>query len=559
MMGNSITVKKGEIAEAITFVRDFLEACKVRDREKTRAMLLTEEVTVGLLNHTTENGCVKLTAKKSFGNVYIDLTAPGDEFELMSDEMIAEILDTRYESTEMSANTEGAIRSIMVKSFSDQLKYKNNKGRNNVLITASTSRYALLYMTLTGLFAGLIFGFLMNLLPVGIKDAINENVFSLITTVFMNGLQTVVAPVVFFSIATAVAGFGNLSDIGKIGGKVMLAYILTSILSIMIGAGLFFVFQPGDPSAASGITATEVVDQAAVAQMSDVTLKNTIIDLVPSNIIKPFAEAKMLQIIVLAIFCGVAAGLIGRFSTLIKDLFEAMNELFLKITVILVQLIPLVTFCSMASMMVSTGSDSIVSVLGIVGVTLLGFFVMMVVYCILILFFTGMNPLIFFRKYAPTMLQVFSLSSSNASIPLNMKVCGERLGISPKIYSFSIPLGATINMNGACIQLSISALAIANIYGVSISGKMLVVMCTTIIILSMGAPGIPGMGLILLTVILTQFNVPVAGVSLLIGVYPILDMFITTINCLGDVATTFIVANSEKLIDVDVYNASDAK
>ena len=139
-----------------------------------------------------------------------------------------------------------------------------------------------------------------------------------------------------------------------------------------------------------------------------------------------------------------------------------------------------------------------------------------------------------------------------------MKASGEKLGISPKIYSFSIPLGATINMNGICIQLAVSALAIANIYGVDISGRMLVIMCTTIILLSMGAPGIPGIGLILLTVLLTQFNVPVEGVSLLIGIYPILDMFITTINCLGDVAMTFIVAKSEKLLDTEAFRAREA-
>lgn len=552
-MIRSITVKKGEVEQAINFVKGFLEEQKVKDKEKVKALLMTEEVTVGLLNHTSEGGNVRITARRSFGNIIIDETAVGPEFELMSDDMIGEVLDARYESSEMSVNTEGAIRSIMVKSFADQLKYKNIKGRNHVRITAVTSRYAFLYMTLTGLAAGLICGLLMNGLPDGLKGFINDSIFSLITTVFMNGLQTVVGPVVFFSIATAIAGFGNLSDIGKIGGKVMLAYILTSILSIVIGTGLFFVFQPGDPAVADGITATDTVDQEAVSEMGDVSLKSTIIGLVPSNIIKPFYEANMLQIIVLAIFCGAAAGLIGQFSSLVKDFFEAMNELFLKITVMLVKLIPFVTFCSMASMMLSVGGDSIVSVLGITGVILLGFLAIMVVYCILIVIFTGMNPFIFFKKYAPTMLQVFSLSSSNASIPLNMKVCGEKLGISPKIYSFSIPLGATINMNGACIQLAVSALAIAHIYGVAISGRMLVIMCATIILLSMGAPGIPGMGLILLTVILTQFNVPVEGVSLLIGIYPVLDMFITMINCLGDVATTFIVAKSEKLLDADVY------
>ena len=554
-MTRSITIKKDEVAAAIDFVRSFLDECKVKDKDKVKTLLMAEEVTIELLKHTTDNGSVKLTAKKSFGNIIIDATSPGEAFELMSDEMIGEILDAKYESADIGANTEDVIRSIMVKSFDDQLKYRNNKGRNHVRITAVTSRYAFLYMTLTGLFLGLICGLLMKVLPEGLTGAINDNVFSLITTVFMNGLQTVVGPVVFFSIATAIAGFGNLSDIGKIGGKVMLAYILTSILSIVIGTGLFFAFQPGDPGVADGLSETEVVDQEAVTEMGNVSLKSTIIGLVPSNIIKPFYDASMLQIIVLAIFCGAAAGLIGQYSTLIKDIFEAMNELFLKITVILVKLIPVVTFCSMASMMLSVGGDSIMSVLGIAGVILLGLLAMIVVYCILIIVFTGMNPLIFLRKYAPTMLQVFSLSSSNASIPLNMKACGEKLGISPKIYSFSIPLGATINMNGACIMLSTSALAIAHIYGVTISGRMLVIMCATIILLSMGAPGIPGMGLILLTVILTQFDVPVAGVSLLLGIYPILDMFCTTVNCLGDVATTFLVAKSERLVDAEVYNA----
>ncbi len=409
-------------------------------------------------------------------------------------------------------------------------------------------------MTSTGLILGLVTGLFFRALPDTAIDLF-KNIFDIVTNVFMNGLQTVVTPVVFFSIATSVAGFGKASDIGKIGGKIVLSYLVTSILAIIIGTGLFFIFKPGDPSAASMAVTTPVVDTSAASEMDELSLSSFITELIPSNIVKPFLEANMIQIIIIAIFCGLATGLIGQFSTTVKDLFLSMNELFLKITVILVRLIPIVTFCSMASMMLTIGTDSLISTLSISGVTLLGFLVLIGFYSILILIFTGMNPIHFYRKYGPTMLQVFSLSSSNAAIPLNMKACTEQLGISPKIASFSIPLGATINMNGACVQLAISALAIARIYNVSIPGRLLVIMCLTIIVLSMGAPGIPGMGIILLTVILTQFNVPVEGVSLIIGIYPILDMFITVVNCLGDVVTSFLVAKSEKLLDRKVFEA----
>ncbi len=273
----------------------------------------------------------------------------------------------------------------------------------------------------------------------------------------------------------------------KIGGKIILSYLITSILSIIIGISLFFIIQPGNPSAAIAVNTAAVVDDSATNVINELSLNDFISQLVPSNIIKPFEEANMIQIIIIAIFCGLSTGLIGQYSITVKNLFTSMNEFFMAITVILIKLLPVVSFCSMASMVMSVGADSLVTTLG--------------------------------------------------------------------IASFSIPLGATINMNGACIQLAITALAIARIYNVSISGSMLVIMCVTIIILSMGAPGISRVGIIFLTVILTQFNVPLEGLSLIIGIYPILDMFITVVNCVGDVVTSFVVAKSEKLLDNSVFEA----
>ena len=164
-----------------------------------------------------------------------------------------------------------------------------------------------------------------------------------------------------------------------------------------------------------------------------------------------------------------------------------------------------------------------------------------------------LNPIPFVRKYASTMLQVFSMASSNASIPVNMEACDKKLGISRKVYSLSIPLGATVNMDGTCVHLAVFSLALAKVYGVEISGAAILSLVVVIIVLSMGAPGIPGSGLICLSVLLTQMGVPVEAIGLVMGIDSLMGMFRCMSNCLGDVAATAVVARSEGLMDTQKY------
>jgi Na+/H+-dicarboxylate symporter len=181
---------------------------------------------------------------------------------------------------------------------------------------------------------------------------------------------------------------------------------------------------------------------------------------------------------------------------------------------------------------------------------------MMAIYCLMMLALARLNPLPFLRKYAPVMVQVFSMASSNASIRVNMEACEKKLGISRRVFSLSIPLGATLNMDGACIHLAVFALALAKIYGVPISGATLLSIIVSIVVLSMGAPGIPGSGLICLSVLLTQMNVPVEAIGLIMGIDPLIGMFRCMSNCLGDVAVTSIVAKSEGQMDMEVYHSA---
>ena len=210
---------------------------------------------------------------------------------------------------------------------------------------------------------------------------------------------------------------------------------------------------------------------------------------------------------------------------------------------------PLAVFCSILSMVLKTGPASLLSLLSMFGTFLFGLAMMIAVYCLILIIF-GLNPIWFFNRYAPYMVQVFSIASSNASISLNMEACKKELAIAPDIYSLSIPLGATINMDGTCVLMAVQALTLAQIYGVNVPVSAMLGLAISIILMSIGAPGVPGSGVIILSMLLSQIGVPVEGVALVMGIGPLIGMFISMCNCLGDVVVTTVVAKSEKMINL---------
>jgi len=377
-------------------------------------------------------------------------------------------------------------------------------------------------------------------------------IFSPIKTMFLNALKMVVAPVVFFSIISCIVQFSDLSSLGRIGGKIIGMYFFTTCIAIAIGIGVFYLIQPGDASLASSLA----VDSGAItSQTMNVSIIDTIVGIIPSDIVNPFLKANMLQLIFMAVIFGIATSLLGKYSDMLVGLFSACNDLFLKVTSIIIKAMPLAVFCSIMSMMLTMGIKTIISVLGMFCTFVLGLFAVMIMYCILMTVMGRINPVNFARKYAPSMLQVFSLSSSNAAIPLNMEACEKKLGIDKMIYSLSIPLGATINMHGTCIYLSVFTLALGKIYGVDVTGGAMLSLIVSIFVLSVGAPGIPGAGLICLSVLLAQTNIPVEAVGLVMGIDSVCAMFRAMSNCLGDVAVSTIVAKSENCMDMEIYNS----
>lgn len=535
--------------QATEFVSDILDKHKISKEEKTKAILIIDEATDSLIKHGNENGEIVIKVKSFLGSVNVELSAPGEEYSLSSNMSSSSM----YLDEEYNDDIHNNIQNIILNSLPYNIKYKHKYGKNSICITIIKSKHSFLYQTLGAMFVALLLGTIFNnMVPAEINTALNDCILDPFKTMYMNALKMVIAPVVFLSIASCIVQFSDLSSLGRISGKIIGFYLFTTILSILIGIGIFFIVQPS----ATSITTNLITDSSSISPAAiDISIKDTIINIVPTNIIDPFYKSNMLQLIFIAALLGIATSLIKDYSDMIKNFFQGLNELFLKVTALIIKFIPIAVFCSIMSMVITMGIENMISVLVLFGTGLLGLVVIIIVYYLLILLLGRMNPIPFIKKYAPTMLQVFSLSSSNAAIPINMEACDKALGIKRKIYSLSIPLGATLNMSGTCIQLTIFALAFAKSYGVQISTSILISLVISIIVLAMGAPGIPGSALICLSVLIAQIGIPVEAIGIVIGIDPLCSMFRTMVNCLGDVAVSTIIAKNENEIDMSVYQS----
>lgn len=534
------------IEPVLDLIEARLKSYGLKGKEIAQSRLVSEETLISLITHSNgeENG-LSVTLHRWMGEIFVDISAPGEAYEFDSSLNIGVSL----ESDDVGEDAEKVIRTMILSSFAKDLKYRNQSGVNTVRITLLRSNKKQLYYTISALILAVVMGLLCKaLLPSPAVLFMADNIFTPVKTMFMNALKMVVAPVVFFSIISAVGQFSSLSEVGKIGGKVIGLYLFTTVVASAIGILIGFFLTPE-----GGAVSSALVSQSGESSL-DISIVDMIVNIVPSNFLKPFLEGDMLQLIFLAVFSGAATSALGSKGKLISDIFSGLNELFLKITTIIIKAMPLAVFCSIMALVLTTGIETLIPVVGMCLWFAVGLVLVMFVYILMLALIAKLNPLPFMKKYGPVMAQVASTASSNAALPLNMSTCQKRLGISQRVYSLSLPLGATMNMDGTCIYLGVFALGLAKIYGVEIAPAALYSVAFSIIMLSIGAPGVSGAGLVCLSVLLTQLGVPVEAVGLVMGIDPLIGMLRTMSNCLGDVVVSAIVAKQEKLIDLSIYN-----
>ncbi len=390
-----------------------------------------------------------------------------------------------------------------------------------------------------GLLDATVTGWLDEFIVVGIFDAVGR--------IFVASLKLLVVPLVFVSLVCGASSLGGNSRMGAMAAKTLALYVMTTAVAISIALLLGNLVRPGD-----GIGLGEASSFAAKSAPS---LKDVIVNIFPSNPIQAMAEGNMLQVIVFSLLMGIAIAQSGESGSRVKAWFEDMNDIVMKMVGILMELAPYGVFCLLAKLFAGLGAGAIVDLSLYFSTVVLALVLHCFgVYGMILKTITRINPMTFFRHLRPLMMFAFSTSSSNATLPITLRTAEEKLGVDNRVASFTVPLGATINMDGTAIMQGVATAFIAQAYQVDIglSGYLMVVLTATLA--SVGTAGVPGVGLITLAMVLQQVNLPVEGIALIIGVDRLLDMIRTAVNVTGDSMVTLTVAKSEGLWDEATFN-----
>ena len=410
---------------------------------------------------------------------------------------------------------------------------------------AKLTRNILIGMAL-GLFVGSFFhwmgaedGFITKFLVNGVFDFGGQ--------IFIASLKLLVVPLVFFSLVCGASNLSDGSSMGRIGLKTLALYMFTTAIAITLALTVATTVNPG--LGIDLLTSTEFVAKEAPS------LKQVLINIFPTNPLKSMVDGNMLQVIVFAILVGVAISRCGDIGIRVRASLQDWNEVIMRLILMMMSVAPIGVFCLMVTLFATMGLSAIADLIKyFLTVILVLFLHFSLTYSILVRLLAGLNPITFYRRFSPVMAYAFSTSSSNATLPITLEAVQHRIGVKNEVASFTVPLGATINMDGTAIMQGVATVFIAQAYNIDISltGYLMVILTATLA--SIGTAGVPGVGLITLALVLQQVGLPVEGIALIIGVDRLLDMIRTAINVTGDAAVSTIVGRTEGKFDEAIFS-----
>ena len=391
----------------------------------------------------------------------------------------------------------------------------------------------------------------LGLFSLPIKAFFVDGIFHVGGEIFISSLKMLVVPLVFVSLVCGTCSLSDPKKLGRLGGKSIGLYLITTAIAITVAISLALLFSPGD---GVPLPTNNVYDEKVAPSLASV-----IIAMFPTNPFEAMAKGNMLQVIVFALLFGVAMALSGKAGNRIAAVFEDLNTVILKLVTLLMNIAPYGVFFLMAKLFTTIEIDLIAKLaqyfLVVVAALLIHAFIN---YSILLKIFTGLSPVKFLTKMKHACLFGFSTSSSSATMPITLETATKKLGASNSVASFTIPLGATINMDGTAIMQGVATVFIAQVYGIDLSVTDYLTVILTATLASVGTAGVPGVGLIMLAMVLNQVGLPVEGISIIIGVDRLLDMTRTAVNITGDCMVTCVVAKSEGELDETVFNDPNA-
>ena len=416
-----------------------------------------------------------------------------------------------------------------------------------------------------GMVAGILIGsYLQWLMPDGSDKVISlylfdlsirtffvDGVLEVIGQIFMASLRMLVVPLVFVSLVCGVCSLKDTSKLGRIGGKAIALYLATTAIAISFAIFIALLIAPGE--------GVNMATNSSFAAKEAPSLAQVIIQMFPTNPFASFAQGNMLQVIVFALLFGIAIALSGKAGERIAALFEDLSEVIMRLVTILMNIAPYGVFALLATLFTSVSLDTFGN---LIKYFLVVFFVLvlhaLVTYPIILKMLTGLNPLVFLKKMRDATIFAFSTASSNATIPVTLETATKKMGVKNSIASFTVPLGATINMDGTAIMQGVATVFIAQVFTQDLTLADYLTVVLTATLASIGTAGVPGVGLIMLAMVLAQVGLPVEGIALIIGVDRLLDMTRTAVNVTGDSMVSIVVAKSEEQFDETMYLDANA-
>ena len=409
----------------------------------------------------------------------------------------------------------------------------------------------------TRIFISLIIGCIVGLilhytLPEGnyVRDTVLMNgIFNVVGQGFLRLMQMLVVPLVLCSIVCGSAAIGDTKTLGKVGVKTIAFYVATTALAITVALIVAKIINPGE-----GLNLESVIVKDTSSSVVKTSITDTLLDIIPTNPFQSLATANMLQIILFALLVGIILAKLGERTTQMQNLFQQGNDIMMELTMMVMKVAPIGVFCLIAKTFIQIGLEGF-KPMALYMVSVMASLVIQccVVYSGMLKIFTGLNPYKFIRKFMPVMGFAFSTATSNATIPLSIDTLYKKVGVSRRISSFTIPLGATINMDGTAIMQGVAVIFISQIYDIPLTFTQLATVVLTATLASIGTAGVPGVGLVTLTMVLNSVGLPIEGIGYIMGIDRILDMSRTAVNITGDAICTTIVAHQDGSLDKDVF------
>ncbi len=421
-------------------------------------------------------------------------------------------------------------------------------------------KLALHWKIIIGMILGVLYGLIAS--KTGLKDFTN-NWIDPFGVIFVNLLKLIAVPLVFASIIKGVTSLSDISSLSRIGGKTIVIYLISTIISVTIGLILVNTLNPGKDFDRNSIEENDLIENVSsknierVLDFKEDGPLQFFIDIVPTNIFLAASNNRnMLQVIFFAILFGISIVMIPKEKTIyVRGFFDGINEIIIRLVDLIMILAPfgvfallsslLVEFGASASLFVSLAKYSLTVILGLL-------FMIFIIYPLILKFFTKTGYLNFFKSISPAQMLAFSTSSSAATLPVTMERCEDHLGVSEEISSFVLPLGATINMDGTSLYQAVAAVFIAQAFGIDLNLTQQLIIVMTATFASIGSPAVPGAGMIMLVIVLDSVGLPSEGLALILGVDRLLDMLRTVVNVTGDATVATLVASSENQINYNL-------